>query len=59
MDTSDFKFIWLGQTILRYQVPLDIFNTINGIYETNFANIHDAHKQLVGKIKKENSIGLK
>ena len=56
MDTSDFKFIWLGQTILRYQVPLDIFNIINGIYETNFINLPDAHKQLVGKIDKENSL---
>ena len=53
MDTSDFKFIWLGQTILRYQVPLDIFNTLNGIYETNFVNLPDAHKQLVGKIEKK------
>ena len=56
MDTSDFRFIWLGQTILRYQVPLDIFNTINGIYETNFVNLPDASKQLVGKIRKENSL---
>ena len=56
MDTLDFKFIWLGQTILRYQVPVDIFNTLNGIYETNFVNLPDAHKQLVGKIRKENSL---
>ena len=56
MDTSDFKFIWLGQTILRYQVPVDIFNTLIGIYETNFVNLPDAHKQLVGKIRKENSL---
>ena len=51
-----FKFIWLGQTICRYKVPLDIFNTLNGIYENNFINLPDAHKQLVGKIKKENSL---
>ena len=51
-----FNFIWLGQTILKYEVPLDIFNTINGIYETNFANLPDATKQLVGKITKENSL---
>ena len=56
MDTSNFKFIWLGQTILRYKVPLDVFNTLNGIYETNFVNLPDAHKQLVGKIRKENSL---
>ena len=52
----NFKFIWLGQTILSYKVPLDIFNTLNGIYETNFVNLPDAHKQLVGKIRKENSL---
>ena len=56
MDTSNFKFIWLGQTICKYQVPLDIFNVLNGIYETNFVNLPDAHKQLVGKIRKENSL---
>ena len=56
MDTLPFKFIWLGQTICKYQVPLDVFKTLNGIYETNFVNLPDAHKQLVGKIGKENSL---
>ena len=56
MDTLPFSFIWLGQTILKYQVPLDVFNTLNGIYENNFKNMPDAHKQLVGKIAKENSL---
>ena len=56
MDTLPFKFIWLGQTICNYKVPLDVFNTINGIYENNFKNMPDAHKQLVGKIAKENSL---
>ena len=56
MDTLPFKFIWLGQTVLKYEVPLDIFNVLNRIYETNFVNLPDAHKQLVGKIKKENSL---
>ena len=56
MGTLDFKFIWLGQTICNYKVPLDIFNVINKIYETNFVNLPDAHKQLVCKIKKENSL---
>ena len=38
LDTENnlnFRFIWLGQTVCKYQVPLDIFNTINGIYDTN------------------------
>ena len=56
MDTLPFKFIWFGQTVLSYQVPLDIFNTLNRIYETNFVNLPDAHKQLAGKIEKENSL---
>ena len=55
-NKDNFKVIWLGQTIWNYQVPLDIFNVLNGIYETNFVTLHDAHKQLVGKIRKENSL---
>ena len=56
MNTLPFKFVWLGQTICHYQVPLDIFKVLNGIYETNFVNLPDAHKQLAGKIGKENSL---
>tara|TARA_R100001594_G_C3949814_1_gene242745 strand:+ start:62 stop:721 length:660 start_codon:yes stop_codon:yes gene_type:complete len=56
MGTLPFRFIWLGQTICKYEVPLDIFHTINGIYETNFVNLPDAHKQLAGKIGTENSL---
>ena len=56
MDTLDFRFIWLGQMVCKYKVPLDVFNTLNGIYENNFSNLPDAHKQLVGKIGKENSL---
>ena len=56
MDTLPFRFIWLGQTICSYKVPLDIFNVLNGIYETNFINLPDARKQLAGKISKENSL---
>ena len=42
--------------VCKYRVPLDVFNTLNGIYENNFSNLPDAHKQLVGKIGKENSL---
>ena len=34
MDTLNFNFIFLGQSVLSYEVPLDVFNTINHIYET-------------------------
>ena len=56
MDTSDFNVIFLGQSVLRYQVPLDIYNTINHIYETKYPQLKPANKQLVGKIEKEHSL---
>jgi len=51
-----FNFVFLGQSILRYEVPLDIYNTINYIYENKYSELPFANKQLVGKIKKENSL---
>ena len=56
MDTSDFNFVFLGQSVLKYQVPLDIYNTINHIYETKYPELKPANKQLVGKIEKEHSL---
>jgi len=56
MDTLDFKFVFLGQSVLRYQAPLDVFNTINHIYETKYSELKPANKQLVGKIEKEHSL---
>ena len=56
MDTSDFKFIFLGQSVLKYQVPLDVYNAINHIYETKYPDLKPANKQLVGKIEKEHSL---
>jgi len=51
-----FNFVFLGQSVLRYEVPLDIYNTINYIYENKYSELPFANKQLVGKIKKENSL---
>ena len=51
-----FDFVFLGQSILRYEVPLDIFTTINNIYENNFDTLDPANKQLVGKIQNEHSL---
>ena len=51
-----FNFVFLGQSILRYEVPLDIFSTINNIYENNFDTLDPANKQLVGKIQNEHSL---
>ena len=56
MDTSNFKFVFLGQAVLKYEVPLDIYNIINHIYETKYPELKPANKQLVGKIEKEHSL---
>ena len=46
----------LGQTVLKYQVPLDVSNIINDIYETKYSTLPPANKQLIGKIEKEHSL---
>jgi hypothetical protein len=51
-----FNFIFLGQSVLKYQVPLEIFHIINGIYENKYSELKPANKQLVGKIEKEHSL---
>ena len=51
-----FDFVFLGQSILRYEVPLDIFTTINSIYQNKFDTLDPANKQLVGKIQNEHSL---
>jgi len=56
MDTLNFNFVFLGQSVLKYQVPFDIYSTINSIYETNFLQLPPANKQLVGKIQNEHSL---
>ena len=56
MNTSDFNFVFLGQSVLRYEVPLDIYNIINNIYESKYPILKPANKQLVGKIEKEHSL---
>ena len=56
MNTSDFNFVFLGQSVLKYQVPLDVYYIINDIYETKYKELKPANKQLVGKIEKEHSL---
>jgi len=55
-QTLKFNFVFLGQSILKYQVPLDIFIAINQIYEQNFYSLNKANMQLVGKIQNEHSL---
>ena len=56
MTNPKFDFVFLGQSVLKYQVPLDIFITINRIYESNKNNLNKANQQLVGKIEDEHSL---
>ena len=53
---SNFNFVFLGQSVLKYQVPLDVYQIINHIYETKYPELKPANKQLVGKIEKEHSL---
>ena len=51
-----FDFVYLGHTVLKYQVPLEIFVGLNEIYERHKKQLPSARKQLVGKIKDEVSL---
>ena len=51
-----FQHVNLGQTVLKYKVPYDVFMTINTIYEREYKNLPPANKILIGKIKKEHSL---
>ena len=56
MTNPKFDFVFLGQSVLKYQVPLDVFHTINHIYEINKNKLDKANQQLVGKIEDEHSL---
>ena len=50
------NFVCLGQSIGRYEVPLEIFVGLNELYETKKKHLPDASKQLAGKIPDEVSL---
>ena len=51
-----FDFVYLGQTVLKYKVPLEIFVGLNELYETKKKDLPNANKQLAGKIPDEVSL---
>jgi len=51
-----FDFVFLGQSILKYEVPLEIFVALNNIFEEKRKFLPVATKQLAGKIKEEVSL---
>ena len=52
----NFESIFLGQSIIKYQVPLEIFVGLNELYETKKKHLPNATKQLAGKIPDEVSL---
>ena len=51
-----FDTISLGQSIIKYQVPLEVFVGLNELYETQKKHLPNANKQLSGKIPDEVSM---
>jgi hypothetical protein len=43
MSTLNFKSIFLGQSVLKYQVPLEIYHIINSIYENKYSQLNPVH----------------
>jgi len=52
----NFESIFLGQSVLKYQVPLEVFVGLNELYETQKKHLPNASKQLSGKIPDEVSL---
>ena len=52
----NFDHVTLGQSVLNYQVPLEIFVGLNELYETKKKHLPNANKQLAGKIPDEFSL---
>ena len=52
----NFDIVFLGQSILKYQVPLEVFVGLNELYETKKKHLPNANKQLAGKIPDEVSL---
>jgi hypothetical protein len=52
----NFDHVTLGQSVLNYQVPLEIFVGLNELYETKKKHLPNANKQLAGKISDEFSL---
>ena len=52
----EYERINLGQSIFKYKVPLELFVTLNELYESQKKLLPNANKQLAGKIADEVSL---
>tara|TARA_Y100001951_G_scaffold97789_1_gene97852 strand:- start:275 stop:940 length:666 start_codon:yes stop_codon:yes gene_type:complete len=55
-EKMNFDYVTLGQSILKYQVPLEIFVALNELYESKKKDLPNANEQLAGKISDEVSL---
>tara|TARA_R110000751_G_scaffold93287_1_gene182262 strand:+ start:532 stop:1197 length:666 start_codon:yes stop_codon:yes gene_type:complete len=55
-EKMNFDPVFLGQSVLKYQVPLEVFVGLNELYETKKKHLPNASKQLAGKIPDEVSL---
>ena len=46
----------IGQSIVKYQVPFDIFTAINSFYNKNKDTLESSNEFLIGKIKNEKTL---
>lgn len=46
----------IGQSIIKYQVPFDIFTAINSFYNKNKDTLDSSNEFLIGKIKNEKTL---
>ena len=51
-----FSRVVLGQSVMRYETPLNIFESIINIYNSNSNKLIKANNQLAGKIEDEKSL---
>ena len=51
-----FDIVFLGQSIVKYEVPLEIFVGLNELYDTQKKHLPNANTQLAGKIPDEVSL---
>ena len=54
--SMNFESIFLGQSVIKYQVPLEVFVGLNELYETQKKHLPNANTQLAGKIPDEVSL---
>ena len=38
-NQNKFNFVFLGQSVLKYEVPLSVYNTLNSIYENKYYSL--------------------